>query len=113
MISLRRMEYKDSPILRATRPLTGDELLDLIHEIFYRADQVFYEDPRGWTNYDCLVGYLFGIALDMHGLNDEQYRQAIPLIQLELEHRCHLPHVDNDDDHDMQWVETPPQHDTD
>lgn len=87
MIILRRKDYKDQPILRCTTPLNGDDLLDLAREILKTADRIWCEDRRAYANYDLLVGYLLGVARDMHDLTDEQYNQMVDLLQTDLANR--------------------------
>jgi hypothetical protein len=83
MFALRGVKYKIEKAYRS-KPITDTQLLDLIQKVFETANTLLREDDRGWEDWPALIWFVFGEAYCYHRMSEDQYREAIQLIQLQL-----------------------------
>jgi len=83
MFALHGVKYKIEQAYRS-KPLTDSQLVDLVEGVFDTANTLLRKGDSVWENWPALVWFVFGEAHCYHRMSKNQYREAIQLIQLQL-----------------------------
>lgn len=83
----RIVESTLEPVYRAARSPNQDELTRIANAIFDEVDLIAYEHPRKWNNYEALVGFQVGRAINYHQLSMPQYDWLVDWVMTKLQMR--------------------------